>query len=160
RAVGPDRSGDDQALRHRDVLEGLRAGDAGPRRHGAHQRDAALRRLASGPHRPDRRWEQRDPPPDHRPGGTGPMSQNGGEIRMLIGGKLVEAVSGKRFPNVNPATEEVLGEVADASASDMQAAIAAARRAFDDGDWATNRKLRQRCLEQLQDALEAEREEL
>ena len=37
-----------------------------------------------------------------------------GEVRMLIGGELVEAASGKRFENVNPATEEVLGEVADA----------------------------------------------
>ena len=47
-----------------------------------------------------------------------------GEVRMLIDGELVEAASGKRFDNVNPATEEVLGEVADASADDMQRAIA------------------------------------
>ena len=33
-------------------------------------------------------------------------------------------------------------------------------RAFDDTDWSTNRALRKRCLEQLQDALESEREEL
>ena len=83
-----------------------------------------------------------------------------GEIRMLIDGELVEADSGKRFANVNPATEEVLGEVADASAVDMQRSIAAARRAFDETDWSTNRALRKRCLEQLQEALEAEREEL
>jgi len=37
-----------------------------------------------------------------------------GEVRMLIDGELVEAASGRRFNNVNPATEEVLGEVADA----------------------------------------------
>ncbi len=79
---------------------------------------------------------------------------------MLIGGELVEAASGKRFENVNPATEEVLGEVADASAADMQRAIAAARHAFDSSDWSTNRALRKRCLEQLQEALESEREEL
>ena len=83
-----------------------------------------------------------------------------GEVRMLIDGKLVEADSGKRFENINPANEEVLGEVADASATDMRRAIAAARRAFDETDWATNRALRKRCLEQLQEALEAEREEL
>ena len=83
-----------------------------------------------------------------------------GEVRMLIDGKLVEADSGKRFDNINPATEEVLGEVADASATDMRRAIAAARRAFDETDWSTNRALRKRCLEQLQEALEAEREEL
>jgi aldehyde dehydrogenase (NAD+) len=82
-----------------------------------------------------------------------------GEIRMLIDGQLVESASGKRFENINPATEEVLGEVADASAEDMRRAIAAARRAFDDTDWSTNHALRKRCLEQLQAALESEREE-
>jgi len=83
-----------------------------------------------------------------------------GEIRMLIDGELVEAQSGERFANLNPANEEVLGEVADAGAADMQRAIAAARRAFDDSDWATNRALRKRCLEQLQAALEGEAEQL
>jgi aldehyde dehydrogenase (NAD+) len=83
-----------------------------------------------------------------------------GEVRMLIDGELVEAVSKDRFDNVNPATEEVLGEVADASAVDMKLAIAAARRAFDETDWSTNHALRKRCLEQLQEALEDEREEL
>ena len=86
------------------------------------------------------------------------MSSNG-EIRMLIDGELVEAASGQRFENLNPATEEVLGEVADASAEDMRRAIAAARRAFDETDWSTNHALRKRCLEQLQAALESEREE-
>jgi len=86
------------------------------------------------------------------------MSSNG-EIRMLIDGELVEAASGKRFENINPATEEVLGEVADASAEDMQRAIAAARRAFDETGWSTDHALRKRCLEQLQAALESEREE-
>jgi hypothetical protein len=45
-----------------------------------------------------------------------------GEIRMLIGGELVEAQSGKRFENLNPATEAVLGDVADAPSTDMQRA--------------------------------------
>ncbi len=87
------------------------------------------------------------------------MSNQSGEVRMLIDGELVEAASGKRFENINPATEEVLGEVADASAEEMQRAIASSRRAFDESDWATNRTLRKRCLEQLQEALESEREE-
>ena len=82
------------------------------------------------------------------------------EHRMLVDGKLVDAEGGATFANVNPATEEVIGEVADASAADMQRAIDAARRAFDETDWSTNRALRKRCLEQLQDALEREREEL
>ena len=83
-----------------------------------------------------------------------------GEVRMLIDGELVEAASGKRFDNVNPATEEVLGEVADASADDMQRAIDAARRAFDETDWSTNHAFRQKCLRQLQEAIVSEQEEL
>ena len=82
------------------------------------------------------------------------------EQRMLIDGDLVEAESGKTFANVNPATEDELGQVSDASAVDMHRAIDAARRAFDESDWSTNRELRKRSLEQLQEALEAEREEL
>ncbi|HEY3142499.1 MAG TPA: aldehyde dehydrogenase family protein, partial [Acidimicrobiales bacterium] len=82
------------------------------------------------------------------------------EPRMLIDGELVEADSGATFANVNPATEEVLGHVADASGAEMHRAIDAARRAFDETDWSTNRAFRKRCLEQLQEALEAEREEL
>ena len=78
---------------------------------------------------------------------------------MLIAGELVEAASGKRFDNINPATEEVLGEVADAAAVDMQRAIVSSRQAFDDSDWSTNHALRRRCLEQLQAALDSEREE-
>ena len=78
---------------------------------------------------------------------------------MLINGKLVEGRVGT-FANINPATEEVLGEVSDASCEDMAAAIDAARDGFDSTFWSTNHLLRQRCLHQLQDALEAEREEL
>ena len=83
-----------------------------------------------------------------------------GETRLLIDGKLVESGSGRTFQNINPATEEVLGDVADAGPEDMDTAIAAARRAFDETDWSTNHKFRQQCLLQLQDALEAEKEEL
>jgi len=84
----------------------------------------------------------------------------GSESRMLIDGELVESDSGKTFDNVNPATEEVIGRVTDASVADMHRAIAAARRAFDHTDWSTNHALRKRCLSQLQEALESEREEL
>jgi len=82
------------------------------------------------------------------------------ETRMLIDGELVEAASGKRFDNLNPATEEVLGQVADGGHEDMERAIAAARRAFDSTDWSTNHALRKRCLEQLQEAVEADREQM
>ncbi len=76
-----------------------------------------------------------------------------GEGRLLIDGRLVEARSGKRYPNTNPATEEVLGEVADAGLEDADAALGAARRAFDTTDWARDRVLRHRCLTQLRDGL-------
>jgi aldehyde dehydrogenase (NAD+) len=82
------------------------------------------------------------------------------EQRMLIDGKLVEADSGKTFDNVNPATEEVIGQVADASAAEMHRAIDAARRAFDETRWSSDREQRKRCLTQLQEALEKERGEL
>ena len=62
--------------------------------------------------------------------------------------------------NINPATEEVIGQVADASAADMDRAIGAARRAFDETAWSTDRSLRKACLQQLKDALANERETL
>jgi aldehyde dehydrogenase (NAD+) len=81
------------------------------------------------------------------------------ERRMLIDGALVEAASGRTFDNINPATEEVLGDVADADAEDMRRAIAAARRAFDETSWKTDHAFRARCLLQLQDAIQGELEQ-
>jgi aldehyde dehydrogenase (NAD+) len=86
--------------------------------------------------------------------------QRSSESRMLIDGKLVPASDGATYANINPATEEVLGRVADATDEDVDAAIAAARRAFDETGWATDTQLRIRCLRQLQAALESEKEEL
>ena len=82
------------------------------------------------------------------------------ETRILVDGELIHADNGATFDNINPATEEVLGNVADASAAEMNRAIAAARRAFDDTDWTTNRALRKRCLEQLHEAIVTEAEAL
>ena len=50
------------------------------------------------------------------------------ESRMLIDGKLVDGEAGT-FANINPASEETIGEVSDASAADMSRAVDAARRA-------------------------------
>ena len=80
------------------------------------------------------------------------------EERMLVDGKLVHAADGRTFDNVNPATEEVMGVVADGSKDDMQRAITAARRAFDETDWSTNHAFRKKCLIQLHEALVAEQE--
>jgi aldehyde dehydrogenase (NAD+) len=75
------------------------------------------------------------------------------EERMFVGGQLRPADSGQTFENVNPATEEVIGEAADGSERDMDAAISAARRAFDETGWSTDLAFRVRCLRQLSDAL-------
>ena len=82
------------------------------------------------------------------------------EARLLINGELREAATGQTADNLNPATEEVLGVTADAGAEDMDEAIAAARHAFDTTDWSTNRALRQRCLIQLHEALQEEKEDI
>lgn len=81
------------------------------------------------------------------------------ESRLLIDGKLV-AGSGGSFETINPATEEVLGAAADATADDMGRAIDAARRAFDETGWSTDTALRVRCLRQLQAVLKEHIEEL
>ena len=88
------------------------------------------------------------------------MTDGAGEARMLIDGVLTNASDGATFDNVNPATETVIGPVADGRASDMDRAIGAARRAFDQTDWSTNRELRVACLEQLRDALDKHKEDL
>jgi aldehyde dehydrogenase (NAD+) len=80
--------------------------------------------------------------------------------RLLIDGDLVAASDGRTFENINPATEEVIGLVPDASLDDAERAIAAARRSFDESDWATNHELRARCLRQLREGLQERIEEL
>lgn len=82
------------------------------------------------------------------------------EDRLLIDGKLSDASGGSTFDNVNPATGRVIGVTADATAADMDAAIAAARRAFDATDWSSDLALRVRGLRQLQAALVRHQEEL
>jgi aldehyde dehydrogenase (NAD+) len=82
-----------------------------------------------------------------------------GESRLLIDGKLVNATGGRTYPNLNPATEEVIGQVADATREDMDRAIVAARRAFDESDWSTNLAKRAKCLRQLHAALGKHKEE-
>ena len=76
------------------------------------------------------------------------------ESRLLIDGQLVDAASGRTYPNVNPATEEVMGQVADAGPEDMDRAIAAARRAFDETNWAYDHNFRHQCLLQLKAGLQ------
>ncbi|KAA8954333.1 aldehyde dehydrogenase family protein, partial [Mycobacterium sp.] len=82
-----------------------------------------------------------------------------GASALLIDGKLSPGSAGV-FPTVNPATEEVLGAAADATAGDMDRAIEAARRAFDETDWPRNTEFRVRCIRQLRAALREHVEQL
>ena len=82
------------------------------------------------------------------------------EEQLLVDGELRAAEGGGVFETVNPATEEVLGVAANATDADAVAAVAAARRAFDTTDWATDHELRARCLRQFHAALERHLEEM
>ncbi len=55
--------------------------------------------------------------------------------KMLIGGKWLDAASGKTFPTFNPATGEVLARVAEGEKEDIDRAVKAARTAFETGPW-------------------------
>lgn len=82
------------------------------------------------------------------------------EWRMLIDGELVGTASTAMFDNIDPYTEQVIGQTADGTAEDFDRAVKAARRAFDETDWATNHAFRAKCLRQLNAALERHKEEI
>ena len=77
---------------------------------------------------------------------------------LLINGKLV-AGEGEKVPVYNPATGEVILEIAEATAAQVDAAVEAADRAFD--AWSqTTPKTRAECLLKLADAIAAQAEPL
>ncbi|WP_433477841.1 aldehyde dehydrogenase [Spirillospora sp. CA-142024] len=78
---------------------------------------------------------------------------------LLLDGRLVPGTGGA-FETIDPATEEVLGTAADATAADMDRAIGAARRAFDETGWAADHAFRARCLRQLREGLRRRADEL
>lgn len=82
------------------------------------------------------------------------------ETRNLIDGVLCDASNGNTFDNINPATGEVIGTCADGTKDDMLRAVSAARRAFDETDWAENHEFRAHCLRQLHAGLLEEKEQL
>ena len=79
--------------------------------------------------------------------------------QQLVDGKLTGASDGATYPILDPATGQEIGVAPDSTAADVDAAIAAARRAFDESAWATDRDLRVRCLRQLHAALLEEADE-
>ncbi|SPF37380.1 phenylacetaldehyde dehydrogenase [Candidatus Sulfotelmatobacter kueseliae] len=80
--------------------------------------------------------------------------------KMLINGKWANAVSGKTFPTYNPATGEVLAQVAEGDREDINQAVKAARDAFDNGPWRRmTASERGRLIWKLADLLEQHTEE-
>ncbi len=81
--------------------------------------------------------------------------------RLLINNRWSQALSGRTFPTVNPATGEVICQVAEADREDVDLAVAAARAAFERGPW---RKMaaseRGRLLNKLADLIEKHTDEL
>jgi len=76
--------------------------------------------------------------------------------QMLIDGKWVNAVSGKTFPTYNPATGEVLAQVAEGDKQDVDIAVKAARKAFESGPWSRmSSTQRGKLIWKLGDLLEA-----
>ena len=55
--------------------------------------------------------------------------------KLLIGGKWVDAASGKTFPVQNPATGEVIAHAAEGDKQDIDRAVQSARKAFESGAW-------------------------
>ena len=83
------------------------------------------------------------------------------QTQMLIGDEWRDSVSGKTFETLNPATEEVLANVAEGDAADIDLAVKAARRAFEDGEWSRmDARDRSACMNRLADLIEADLEEL
>ena len=81
--------------------------------------------------------------------------------RMLIDGEWVEARSGKTFAVYDPATGQQIATVAEADAADVDFAVAAARRAFEGGEWAKMKPVERAWLIwRLSDLMEAHADEL
>lgn len=83
------------------------------------------------------------------------------ETRAFIGGEFVDAVSGKTFDTINPATGKVIASIAETDSEDVNRAVAAARQVFEAGDW-RNRSPRERkiALLKLADLMEVHRQDL
>lgn len=84
-----------------------------------------------------------------------------GTKKLYVNGKWVESLSGKTFDTPNPATGDVLAVVSEAGTEDVDAAVEAARRAFDEGPWSKmSAAERSRLIYKLADLMEDHKEEL
>ncbi|WIY60775.1 aldehyde dehydrogenase family protein [Bacillus arachidis] len=84
-----------------------------------------------------------------------------GKKELFIDGKFVPAVSGKTFNVWNPATEEVLAVVCEAGEEDVNIAVKAARKAFEEGTWSKiSAAERAHLIYKLADLIDENKEEL
>jgi aldehyde dehydrogenase (NAD+) len=83
------------------------------------------------------------------------------QTQCFIGGQWAPAASGKTFETIHPATEEVIAEVAEGDAADIDAAVEAARDQFDGGEWSRmDARDRGRLIYKLAELIEQEADEL
>lgn len=95
------------------------------------------------------------------PAKTGPKAPKVKDRPMLIGGKWVDAVSGRTFPTLNPATGETICQVAEGDKADVDLAVKAARKAFESGPWSRmSAAERGRLINKLADLIEQHSDEL
>src|SRR5919199_3063371 len=84
-----------------------------------------------------------------------------GSTKLLINNEWVESASGRRFETINPATGEVICDVAEADAPDVEKAVQAARNAFNSGEWRKmSARRRGELLYKLADLIEHNKDEL
>jgi aldehyde dehydrogenase (NAD+) len=82
------------------------------------------------------------------------------ESMLYVDGAVRRAQGGKTYDNIGPWTGAVVGVAADASAADVEEAIAAARRAFDTTNWSTDHTKRYALVKKLLELLLANRDRL
>ena len=89
------------------------------------------------------------------------MSTEAIRNRLWIGNEWTDAGDGRTFPTVNPATEEVIAEVAEAGPEEIDRAVSAASAAFADGGWRRmDPHKRSQLLWKLADLVDANADEL
>lgn len=88
------------------------------------------------------------------------MSKHARSSGLPVDGVEVATAEGWTFPARTPATGERLWDVPDAGVPDAHAAVAAARRAYDETTWSTDAELRREALSRLQDALRERSDDL
>ncbi|MCW1431177.1 aldehyde dehydrogenase family protein [Novosphingobium sp. JCM 18896] len=82
------------------------------------------------------------------------------DAKLYINGQLRDATGGRTFDVISPWTGETTGKAADATAEDVEAAIVAARNAFDNTDWSTNKDKRVALVKKYRELFEANRARL